>query len=339
MDKGYKESEKLLKDLEKKIQEEYSHAVDEMDKKIGAYLKKFEKDDEEKRKKMQSGKITQQEYQKWRTNRMITGKKWNEMKDTLAEDLRNTNKIARSMAEGYMEDAYAINHNYGTFEVEKGYGIDTSYTLYNRDTVERLIRDDPDILPPPGKKMQRMINEGKVMQWQRRQVQSVVTQSILQGESVPKMAKRISTTLGARNSKDAIRYARTAMTGAQAAGRVDSYKRAQDLGIQLEQEWMATVDGKTRDSHIDLDGERVPVGEKFSNKCRFPGDPEGAPSEVYNCRCRIVAAIKGYNYRNDDRFMRLPDGMTYEDWKQHKLSRTNKEASETNTIERRKKGR
>ena len=61
------------------------------------------------------------------------------------------------------------------------------------------------------------------------------------------------------------------MAAAQNAGRVNSYKRAQAMSVNLQQEWLATLDTHTRHSHRRLDGERVAVGEKFSNGCRWPG--------------------------------------------------------------------
>ena len=109
-------------------------------------------------------------------------------------------------------------------------------------------------------------------------------------------------------------------TGAENAGRVDSYKRAEEMGIEVQQEWMATLDGRTRDSHRILDGERIPVAKdkwhpaKFSNKCRYPGDPDGPPQEVYNCRCTLVPVIKGVDQSKAPRNSKL-GGMSYEEWK------------------------
>jgi hypothetical protein len=39
------------------------------------------------------------------------------------------------------------------------------------------------------------------------------------------------------------------------------------------------------DRHAPLDGEEVPIGDTFSNGCRFPGDPAGEAGEVVNCLC------------------------------------------------------
>ena len=56
---------------------------------------------------------------------MMMGKRWEEMSDTLAQDFHNANRISRSIVNGYMPEVYALNHNYGTFEVEKGALVDT----------------------------------------------------------------------------------------------------------------------------------------------------------------------------------------------------------------------
>lgn len=238
---------------------------------------------------------------------MFTGKRWIDLRDSLAEDLSHANRIAVQLINGETVDIYALNYNYGTYEVESGYRIDTSFTLVDHSTVERLMRDNPEIIP------QASVNIPKDLLWNRQKITSAVAQGILQGESIPDIAKRLRSVTG-MNQKAAIRNARTYTTAAENGGRVDSYKRAQDLGIKLDQEWMATLDGRTRISHRHLDGEVVPVGSKFSNGCRYPGDPEGRPEEIYNCRCTLVAKIRGYNYQDEPRFNRLSPGISYDDW-------------------------
>ena len=124
----------------------------------------------------------------------------------------------------------------------------------------------------------------------------------------------------------AVRYARTAATGAQNAGRVDSYERAQKMGIELEQEWLATLDNRTRDEHRDLDGQHVPVGEPFEvdgEEIRYPGDPSAPGYLVWNCRCTLVPKLKSLDQSDAPRDNRLGD-MRYDDWKnEHKKGDVN----------------
>ena len=96
----------------------------------------------------------------------------------------------------------------------------------------------------------------------------------------------------------AVRNARTAMTSAQNAGRLASYRDARKLGVNVMAEWLATHDNRTRHSHLEVSGERVEEGQRFSNDCEYPGDPSGPPGEVYNCRCTLIPYLADYDFEN-----------------------------------------
>lgn len=53
--------------------------------------------------------------------------------------------------------------------------------------------------------------------------------------------------------------------------------------------WSSYIDEATRQSHEQMDGQTVHIGEKFPNGLRFPMDPEGSAGEVINCRCTHYA--------------------------------------------------
>jgi hypothetical protein len=108
-----------------------------------------------------------------------------------------------------------------------------------------------------------------------------------------KIAKRLRN-VQEMNKTQAIRSARTIITGAENKGRQDSYARAEADGIILQKEWLATNDGRTRHSHAVLDGAIVDQNKKFDNGLMYPGDPSGRPEEVYNCRCTLVAKVNGF---------------------------------------------
>lgn len=321
-DRGHELTDELLEKMEKKIRKEYQQAVKDVQEKLDDYLRRFAVKDELWRKNVENGKKTAEEYKKWRMGQIMVGKRWEEMRDTLAQDLHNANAVARSVIEGYRPEVYAINHNFATYEVEMGAKLDTSYTLYNRQAVERIMRENPDLLPPPGRKMKASLAAGKDIAWQEGQIQSVVMQSILQGESIPNMAKRIAETMGETNHKATIRYARTAVTGAENAGRRDAFERAERMGIDMEQEWRATLDMRTRHSHRQLDGERRPVGEAFSNGCEYPGDPSGPAEEIWNCRCSIRGIVAGLEPQaRKYRSLEDLEGMSYDEWRESKVEK------------------
>lgn len=286
-DKGFQESEKLLNELEAKIHKEYAQASNEMTEKVNAYFAKFEKADAKMQKAVKEKRMSAKEYDEWRLRKMATGKQYIAMRNTLARDLTNTDRIAMKMVNQALPNVYALNMNYGTYNIEKASNINTSFTLYNHAAVERLIKDNPKLLPSP------KVDIPKDLRWNQQHIQSAITQGILQGKSIPDIAKKLQNVTG-MDERAAIRNARTAMTGAQNAGRMDSIKRAQARGIGVKKGWLATLDHVTRDSHVDLDGEVVEPDKMFSNGLMYPGDPSGRPEEVYNCRCRLTSEYDKY---------------------------------------------
>lgn len=311
-----------LHKLERRIRYEYAQAAVEIQKKADDYFRRFRIKDKIKADQVEKGTLKKSEYIEWRKNQLLVGKRWTELKNNIADDVLKTNEKARSMAEKFSYAAYADNYNYGNFEAETLSGIDTAFTLYDRDTVEFLLRDNPDMLPPPGKETRLNIKLGRAKLWEKQKIQSIMLQGILQGESIPALAKRLATGVSDTNMKAAIRNARTMTTGAENAGRRAGHARAEKMGIHLEDVWIATLDGRTRHEHRLLDQQSVKVGKPFriyGYTLRYPGDPTAPAWLVYNCRCTIVAKLSGIDDDIDEiRHNSDLKGMTYEQWKASK---------------------
>lgn len=319
-DPAHIETDKIIEQMEKEISREYKKAHEEISEKLADYLRRFETKDDIWRRWVDEGKKTKGEYEQWRKGQILIGKRWEDMKENLAQDYLNAHKIAESIVKGYMPEVYALNHNYTTFEVEKGSMLDTNYSLYSRETVERLFRADSELYKSPGAKMQQAIKDGKIKRWDRAQIQSVMLQGILQGESIPNLTKRLEKVTGGEHAA-AIRNARTMATGVQNAGRMDALDRAENMGIPVKKRWLATLDSRTRHWHRQLDGVTIPTKQKFVNdagEIMYPGDPAASGANLYNCRCTLLTVIEGFDIDNEDLNLRHDKNLkeaTYEEWK------------------------
>lgn len=312
LDYGHIKTDEELKRLEKRLKKEYAQATKETEAKLKKYLETFEKQDKEMLELVKKGELSKQKYNKWRVEKIATGKRWTELRDRLSADMSHTNEIASGIINDKIPDIYAFNFNYGTYEVEKAALVDTSFTLYNRETVNQIVKENKHLLPKAS------VKKAKDIGYNKRQFQSHIMQGLLQGESIPKIAKRLPRAVGETNLNGAIRRARTMTMGVKNNGRLQAYKRAEELGIEGQMEWNATIDGRTRHTHALMDGERVNIGETFSNGLEYAGDPSGDPEEVYNCRCRTQFVLKGFEEDKSDLIQRYSDigDMSYDEWQE-----------------------
>lgn len=116
----------------------------------------------------------------------------------------------------------------------------------------------------------------------------------MQGKGIGKIADDLQSRIRDMNRASAIRTARTAVTGAQNAGRLDTYRSAHNMGIKLKKRWLATLDNRTRHAHAMLDGQTVDVDKPFKvdgYELMYPGDSSAPGYLVYNCRCTMIADL------------------------------------------------
>lgn len=333
-DLGHKLTDKRLAALEKQISDVYEQAAKDMQDKIKAYFDGLKKRDEAQKAKLDAGDITDEYYKQWRLAQIGRGERMEALKKQLAERMTKANEVAAAYINDSTPGIYSLNRNYAAYTIEQVAG-DVGFTLWDEQTVKRLITQQPNLMPYYPEK--RAVKRGIDLAWGKKQITAQITQGILQGESIKRLADRLRKNIPDMNRNSAIRAARTAVTGAQNAGRMDSYEAAKLLGIEVRKQWMATLDSRTRHSHAVLDGETIDTSDTFDNGCMYPGDPDGPPSEIYNCRCTLIAAMPDVDISEAQRRARDPEtgesvlieDMTYSEWTEWKQSQYYATAAET----------
>lgn len=301
MDAGYRQTSKIEKELIKELKKEYSKASVELKQKMLKSMQGFEVEDKMKKAELAKGVITDKDYWKWRNGKLSNVKWMNSLSEEYARRISAINGQSIYSINDSCDKIYTLNVNAGAKEITATTGI--SFSQVSIETVQRLLDEKTVVLPAKMPKKisysRKRLKQYKDIRWNMRKIKSELTQGILQGESIPKMARRIQKVTLA-NSKVATRAARTAVTSAQNGGRMDAYRRAERMGIKVDKQWVATHDSRTRKSHLDMDGEQVALNEEFSNGLMFPADPYGEPSEVYNCRCTMIPVTENGQEKGEE---------------------------------------
>lgn len=292
IDAGVKATEKQYLSLRKKLQRLYVQAAKDLKKKLYKHLLQFAVKDKKMHDAVAAGILSKQQYQSWLMGQVFTGKRWKDRIGTIAKTLTDLNKQAMNLMQNGIINVFAQNMNYQNYKLEHDLGVDTGFSVYNPEAVSRLITDDPSVLP------KWRIDEQKDYIWNAQRVNDTVTQGIIQGESVLQIADRLAQELHSTNMKKMQMFARTAVNGAQNAGRIEAMRKQQELGIHVHKRWISTNDSRTRDTHVELNGQTAEIDDPFEisvkgslEKIMYPGDPNAIPELVYNCRCTL-----GYVY-------------------------------------------
>ena len=124
-------------------------------------------------------------------------------------------------------------------------------------------------------------------------IREQLTIGIKEGESIANLIKRIDENVYAGYSNltdyELERIARTEVIGASNEGSLEAFKQS---GVVSKKGWLAAIDDRTRESHIEADkryADGIPIDDDFevggdSGPC--PGQM-GSPENDINCRCTL----------------------------------------------------
>lgn len=317
MDYGSRYTDRREKILALRLQKVYRRAQKDLEEQMGDFFKRYLDKGMEIWQKLISGQIKIAEYSEWMRKQVFIGDRWKSKIDHMTDLLKSTNEKALAIVRGEQLSVFAENANYESYTYEKDTNGAFSFDIYDESTVERLVDKKPELLP------RKTVNERKDKAWNQVVISNAVTQAIIQGESINKLAKRLARDTASTDMRAMTRYARTAMTGAQNSGRIESMHQAESLGLFVRKQWSATLDGRTRDAHQLLDGQEQDVDKPFKSALgdiMYPGDPGARPGNIYNCRCRIIHVYPKYEKkewqgeRRDQETGELISNMSYREW-------------------------
>lgn len=262
MNKRQKEVQQAFLDNEKKVlkklEKNYQDALDEINSKIELLMARQDAD-------MQHV-IYQVEYQKalkTQVQSILETLQANEF-ETVSEYLAN------SYHDGFIGTMYDLH----------GQGIPLIFPI-DQEAVVAAVQQETKLSEPLYTAMGKDITDLK------KKITGEISRGLSSGQMYGEITRNIAS--WARIPKNnAARIARTEAHRIQCKATADAQFRAKEKGADVVKQWDASLDKKTRDSHVQVDGEIRELDERFSNGLRYPGDPSGGAAEVINCRCALL---------------------------------------------------
>ena len=250
----------------KRLNQVYAQALKDVNANIERLMKRFDPDTGDL---MQSA-VYQLKYQ-------------NMIKDQLEGILNQLQTNQFTGVSEYLDTCYEDGFVGSLFDLH-GQGVPMAMPL-NQESMVKAVQLDSKISQGLYTRL------GEDVDLLKKKIAAQVSRSIATGTSFAQCAKQLSgyTRIGYNN---AIRIARTEGHRIQCSATHDAAQQAKDRGADIVKKWDATLDGKTRESHVAVDGQIREVEERFSNGLMFPGDPAGGAAEVINCRCGYLQKAK-----------------------------------------------
>lgn len=110
------------------------------------------------------------------------------------------------------------------------------------------------------------------------------------GLSIPDIADQLNDELFEGRLEDYVAE-RAARTGTISTSNTGSHSAFEDAESVVGEEWLATDDNRTRDDHIEADGQVVAIDQSFEVGGVYgahPGDPSLPVGQIVQCRCTVL---------------------------------------------------
>lgn len=276
MDKAHKQTDAILYKLEKALRKEYSKEFAKLKKAIKESIGDMDID--------KSLTPIERYAQAQKYNRL------DKIEETIASGINIINKQSLNSVNSELVNIYKLNYGdaIDTLSVLLSVSVPNKYakTPTNAE-VKREIKEEETPFDTLA------INNVKDIADLRKAVNRQFITAIMNGENPDKLIKRIQKITELKLS-DITRIARTQTTRIENLARIDAYKVGEKLGYKMVKKWVAVGDSRTRDAHRHANGMVVDLDEAFNvdgEKLMYPGDPNGSPANIINCRCTMMAGI------------------------------------------------
>lgn len=205
---------------------------------------------------------------------------------------------------GYVRDTISKHWNdYDkilTDYINKGYSMGAAYTLLLLQSLpredfqaKRIITNEVNDLWKPNPRVEAYLKDyvftasQHVKERITGEVNDILMQGYREGKGIRETGKRIEKNFNNLRDYESLRIATTELNSAR---NMASFETLSNEGLSYKI-WNSHHDKRTRREHALIDGEIVPVNERFSNGLMYPGEKVGPPREWVNCRCSVAAFI------------------------------------------------
>lgn len=304
MNREFRQLNTIIRRLEQGTERElaiaYTNALRDIKRTLTGYFERYSV----------GGRLTYEDMLNYKRLQRLEREVIEVLQDMTGFAARQTRALAReALQEAYYRSVYAI---------EGAANVRIMYGKLDREAIEQAIQ-----MPISGLTLNELLEgrRGEII----RTVRQSITQELIKGSSYRQMAERLNRTFNGDYNK-AIRVVRTETHRVQNYARNQALIEAEGKGIKMRKIWVATLNGRTRDTHQELDGQAADEEGYFhyqGMRTQYPGGFGDAAMDI-NCRCTVRGEIIGYEPQvriaRENRFEKgeLISHMTYEEWRQNR---------------------
>ena len=294
------EIEKILdrseKDLAKDLQSLYKSLASEITKDIAQLQKEIDTDDKH--------------WKKLQKERLES------IRASMYQQINQVEKLEKQSLWSFLKHQGDTAFNALFYEFEMSQKIPLTFAMLADKQLETIINT-----PVASRKLSTRLKGNATKM--KKNMNRVLVRGFAKGLSTEKMALQISE-VGGASYRRSMNIARTEAGRVTGVTTQKSQQDAINAGARIKKKWVSTLDGSTRHTHQQLDGQVREVDEYFEIAGKKTLQPHmfGRAEEDCNCRCIAISVIKGYEpkLRRDNESEEVIEYKNYEEWRKAKAT-------------------